>query len=232
MPAGAAVSIDRLIAGFPSLQGIDAAARHRLETAGTLVRLPAGSRLFGMGSPCQGYLMVLAGSVRVQKVGESGREIVLYRVEAGQTCVLTTACLLTGADYDAEGIAETEIEGVMLSDGTFQALLAGSAPFRACVFGAFAARLSDLLELVEDVAFGRLDVRLAQALTRGLAEAAAASSLKTTHQDLASELGTAREVISRQLKEFERRGWVALGRGRIELLDPAALRRLAAQGGA
>lgn len=222
---------ERLLAAFPVLQAADPRARRLLETTTSVARIPAGTRLFGPGSACQAYMMVLSGSVRVQKVGESGREIVLYRVEAGQTCVLTTACLLTGAAYDAEGIAETEIEGVLLPEATFQELLGASPPFRNCVFGAFAARLADLLELIEDVAFGRLDVRLAQALTRGLTEGAQAISLKTTHQDLATELGTAREVVSRQLKEFERRGWVSLGRGRIELGDPAALRRLAAQGG-
>ena len=158
----------------------------------------------------------------MQKIAENGREIVLYRVEGGQSCILTTNCLITGDEYSAEGITEGEVEALILPAATFRALLACSEIFRGFVFSAYATRISGLLMLIEEVAFGRIDARLAGWLAeRGQGE------LKATHQEIAVELGTAREVVSRQLKEFERRGWLTLGRGRLEILDVAAMAALA-----
>ncbi|CAA6603614.1 cAMP-binding protein-catabolite gene activator and regulatory subunit of cAMP-dependent protein kinase (fragment) [Rhodospirillaceae bacterium LM-1] len=209
---------------IPALNGLDEATRKRLVALSQPVTAPAGTRLFGEGSPCQSYLIVLSGQVRVQKVGENGREIVLYRVEAGETCVVTTACLMSQTDYDAEGIAETVITARALPMSGFKELLAQSAPFRDFVFRAYATRISTLLMLIEEVAFGRIEQRLAACL---IGRAHGKAELEATHQDLAFELGTAREVISRQLKEFERRGWVKLGRGQIALVKPSALESLA-----
>ena len=176
--------------------------------------------MFGEDSPCQAFLIVMNGQVRVQKVGENGREIALYRVGPGETCVVTTVCLMSGTDYNAEGIAETDIHAQMLPVSGFRALLAESEGFRDFVFRAYSTRISDLLLLLEEVSFGRIDQRLAACL---LERADAAGEMAMTHQELAAELGTAREVVSRQLKEFERQGWLALGRGRVALRDRAAL---------
>ena len=176
--------------------------------------------MFGESSPCQAFLIVMEGQVRVQKVGENGREIALYRVGPGETCVVTTVCLMSGTDYDAEGIAETDIRAQMLPLSGFRALLADSEGFRDFVFRAYSTRISDLLLLLEEVSFGRIDQRLASCL---LERADAAGEMAMTHQELAAELGTAREVVSRQLKEFERQGWLTLGRGRVALRDRTAL---------
>lgn len=213
-----------LISAFPALTGLDAEAGRILESGLRAVTVPAGTVLFRSGDTCSAFLLVLDGRVRVQKVGENGREIVLYRVEPGQTCVLTTACLMSQGVYGAEGLAETEVRGLALSPAAFDALLARSPVFRSFAFSAYATRVSDLLMLIEEVAFGRIDVRLAQTL---LERAGPDGTVQATHQDLAVELGTAREVVSRQLKEFERRGWLALGRGRVELHDRAAVQSLA-----
>ncbi|TAN47514.1 MAG: Crp/Fnr family transcriptional regulator, partial [Rhodospirillales bacterium] len=137
--------------------------------------------------------------------------------------VVTTACLMSGTDYDAEGISESEIEAMALPLAAFRELLAQSAAFRDFVFKAYATRISNLLMLIEEVAFGRIDQRLAACL---LDLAQKKGEVDATHQDLAVELGTAREVISRQLKEFERQGWVKLKRGQIALLSPEALSAL------
>lgn len=212
---------------FPPLRRLDEEARRLLLGAAHNVVLPAGTVLFQEGSHCESYMLVLEGSVRVQKLSETGREIVLYRVERGQSCVLTTSCLMTREDYGAEGIAETEIHAVMLPAQPFRALLAQSDIFRDFVFAAYASRIAGLLLLIEEVAFGRIDARLAQwLLTRGAED----GQWRGTHQDLAVELGTAREVVSRQLKEFERRGWVSLFRGRIDIIDKTALADLARRG--
>lgn len=212
------------LSSFPELAKLDADARRKLKDAARAMTLPAGTPVFGMGDACQNYLLVRKGSVRVQRTAENGREIVLYRVEAGETCVLTTNCLMTHSDYGAEAISETEVEAIALSQTAFEDLLARSAAFRSFVFSSYATRISDLLLLIEEVAFGRIDMRLAQFLVD---RKNADNRIEGTHQDLATELGTAREVISRQLKDFERRGWVSIGRGRLHVTDALALADLA-----
>lgn len=211
------------LATFPALAHLDDGAKRVLRDAAQVVTVPAGTVVFQEGDACRNYMLVLEGSVRVQKVSEGGREIVLYRVDSGQSCVLTTSCLLTQGDYNAQGIAETEVRALVLSQAAFQDLLARSATFRQFVFSSYAVRLADLLMLIEEVAFGRIDMRLAQFLVE---RADKDGILKGTHQEFAVELGTAREVISRQLKDFERRGWLALYRGRLEVKEPRALRDL------
>ncbi len=191
-------------------------------TIGTLAR---GAAVFRPGDPCRAWLIVLEGSVRVQLVDGEGHEIVLYRVAKGESCVLTTCCLLAGGPYDAEAVAETETRAILVPKERFERLLDHSPSFRRLVFRSFSVRLADLMGRVREVAFGRIDARLAGVL---LARSAGRPDpITLRHQDLAVELGTAREVVSRRLKEFERRGWVRLGRGMIELADPPALARLA-----
>lgn len=210
-------------ASFPQFARLDPESARMLEDAARMATIPAGTVLFQDGSECSAYVLVVDGSIRVQKVSEGGREIVLYRVEGGQSCVLTTNCLIAREDYAAEGIAETEVKALVVPAATFRALLGKSEAFRDFVFSAYAARIGDLLMLIEEVAFGRIDVRLATWL-RSRAEAQ--GEIRATHQDIATELGTAREVISRQLKEFERHGWVALHRGRIQVKDRDGLASL------
>ncbi|WP_415404784.1 Crp/Fnr family transcriptional regulator [Tateyamaria sp. SN3-11] len=183
-----------------------------------------GTVIFGPGKPAENLLLLISGTVRVQQLSEAGREIVLYRVHAGESCVLTTACLLAFEDYSAEGVAETDIEAVMIPRDAFDEMMGRSKEFRAFVFEAYSKRITDLFLVIEEIAFKRMDIRVAQKL---LELKDAASTLHFTHQQLAVELGTAREVISRQLKEFERRGWLVLNRGEIELRDIGAIERLA-----
>ena len=146
----------------------------------------------------------------------------LYRVTAGESCVLTTACMLAYEDHAAEGIAETEIVAAAIPRGVFDELVASSKEFRNFVFRAYSRRITDLFHVIEDIAFRRMDIRLAQKII----ERADTGVLKATHAQLAAELGTAREVISRQLAEFQRRGWIAQSRGAIEIRDCDGLRGL------
>lgn len=208
---------------FPGLGRLDPDSTRLFHQSARTMSVPAGSVMFRDGSECSNYVLVVDGSIRVHKLSEGGREIVLYRVERGQSCVLTTNCLIANEVYGAEGIAETDVDLMILPSSTFKSLLARSEAFRDFVFSAYALRISDLLMLIEEVAFGRVDARLASWLT---AHADPTGSIKATHQEMAVELGTAREVISRQLKDFERRSWVALGRGSLVLLNRDALSEL------
>jgi CRP/FNR family transcriptional regulator len=207
---------------FPALSAIDDEAWVAAVEEAMPLTVPAGEAVFREGDRCSNFLLVLDGAVRVQKLSENGREIVLYRVEEGQSCILTTACMLGGKEYNAEAFTETEVHAVALPYSAFQKALHGSHGFREFVFGAYSERVTELLMLIDSISFGRIDQRLAAHL---LEQADSDDELRLTHQDLARELGTAREVVSRMLKEFERRGMVQLGRGRITLHDRAALRR-------
>lgn len=208
---------------FPPLRAISDPAWRRIAERLSVMRIEPGTSVFRVGDPCRNYLLVSEGAVRVQTVSESGREIVLYRVGSGEICVLTTSCLFAGAQYPAEGVTETAVQAVAMPKGLFDEAVAASPGFRQFVFASLGERLSRLMALVQEVAFGRIDARLAQRL---LLLASADGAVGATHQDLATELGTAREVVSRLLKDFERRAWVRLARGRIEIADRAALERL------
>jgi len=205
---------------FPGLSRLDESLQATLVERSRIVTVPAGTVIFGPGKAPENLLLLLDGVVRVQQVSESGREIVLYRVHAHESCVLTTACLLAYEDYSAEGVAETDVSAVAIPRNVFEDMIARSSVFRRFVFTAYSKRITDLFMVIEEVAFRRVDIRLAQKL---LELASGADTLELTHQQLAAELGTAREVVSRQLQEFQRRGWVAAARGRVEILDRAAL---------
>lgn len=209
--------------GFPPLKHLPASDFARLRDGSMIVVLPEGSRIFGPGQAPENFLLLVDGTIRVQQVSEGGREIVLYRVSAGESCALTTACLMGYEEYLAEGIAETPVKAVAIPRSLFDELIASSRDFRRFVFTAFSRRVTDLFRIIEEVAFARIDVRLAQRL---LQMADGKTHVSATHQDFANELGSAREVISRQLQEFQRRGWIRAARGEIELIDKTALDRL------
>lgn len=212
---------------FPGLARLSPPLRRKLENAARIRRFRAGERVFGPGHTPAGLLFLLEGTVRVAQQSDTGREIVLYRVTAGESCVMTSACLFTEQNYFAEGLAETDVVAAEVPRMTFEELLADSAEFRDFVFSAYAHRIVDLFRVIDDVVFGRMDLRIAERLVQLAGEDGVA---RLTHQELATELGTAREVISRQLNEFQRRGWIEQGRGRVKLLEPDALAAYAASG--
>ena len=213
---------------FPNLARLDAEQRAALEARSRVIRLPARSRIFGPSQAPENFLLLLEGTIRVQQVSENGREIVLYRVSAGESCALTTACLMSYEDYLAEAIAETDITAVAIPRATFDDLIARSPEFRRFVFTAFSARVTDLFRVIDDIVFSRLDIRLAE---RIVALADGSNQLSVTQQQLASELGTAREVVSRLLNEFQRRGWLTIVRGGLVIDNRKAISALADEAG-
>ena len=209
---------------FPGLSRLEPPVKQLLLSRSAVIAVPKGTTIFGPGNSPENMLFLLDGTVRVQQVSDTGHEIVLYRIHAGQSCVLTTACLLAYENYSAEGIAETPVEAAAVPRDVFDDLVAQSKSFRDFVFAAFSKRITDLFLMIDEVAFQRLDVRLADKLL-GLSKGA--DTVATTHQKLSVELGTAREVISRQLQEFQRRGWIEQARGSVSILDRLQLEKLA-----
>lgn len=182
--------------------------------------VPAGTTLFDEGSPCRGFPLVLSGEVRVARGSAQGRALELYRVTPGEVCVVSASCLFGHRAMAAHGTTAAPTQLLLLDPAGFERWCA-HAPFRSFVFGVFAERLADLMTLVEAVAFQRLDRRLADALLGH------GSVVHATHQTLADELGTVREIVTRLLRRFERAGWLRLARERIDILDAGALRAVA-----
>lgn len=188
------------------------------------VQVPAGTCLFRERDGCQGFPMVLGGEVRVSRGGANGRELELYRVLPGEICLVSTASLFAGQPLTARGVTAGDTRIAMLSPGDFRKAL-DHTDFRDFVLGLFALRMADLTALIEAVAFQRLDSRLASTLLGH------GQQVRLTHQALADELGTVREIITRLLQRFERDGLVELSRECITIRDSAGLRAISALSG-
>ncbi len=197
--------------------------QEQIPRCGQSVVLEAGSQFLMPGAAVEQFALVREGSLRVYTAGSQGREITLYNVVPGECCLINVLCLVSGRQSPAFAVAEERVSAVAFSRATFLDWMNRREDVRAFIFGIMAGRVSGMMALVEEVAFQRLDCRLAAYL---LARGEAGSTLKLTHETVAADLGTAREVISRLLKAFERQGAVRLGRGAIELVDRGVLRDL------
>jgi CRP/FNR family transcriptional regulator len=211
----------RLLQHYPMLAEMPASKLDELLAQAMVMSLPTGTTVFDENQACQGFPLILSGSLRVIKSSANGRELQLYRVIPGESCILTSSCLLGHTRYQARGICEHDVEMVLLPASTFHVLLESQSSFRTYVFHLFSDRLTDLMQLVSAVAFQKLDQRLAALLI------GKESPIHATHQALADELGSAREMVSRLLKGFSDQGWLILGREHIEILNRAELNRLA-----
>ncbi|MBK6355540.1 MAG: Crp/Fnr family transcriptional regulator [Betaproteobacteria bacterium] len=219
----AAVNREKVLNLYPALRSLPAERLAALLPPQAIMHLPAGAQVFAENQPCQGFPLLLEGSVKVIKLAASGRELMLYRVVPGGSCIISSSCLLGHTDYNARGIAETPLTLAALPVGAFAALMVEHTPFRDFVFHLFADRIGELMQLVEEVAFARLDQRLAKLLL-----ARNETVLGVTHQQLADELGSVREIVSRLLKGFAEQGLVTLGREQITITNRPGLQKLAA----
>ncbi|HRK20077.1 MAG TPA: Crp/Fnr family transcriptional regulator [Hyphomicrobiaceae bacterium] len=204
--------------------GLDAVATAFVTARGRPVHAPKGTVVFEPGQECTSLVLLTEGQVAVRIVSEGGRELVLYRVRPGETCVMSMACLVGQKRYEAEGVCETDISGYAIDRAMFQDLLATNDLFRERVLAIQTERIFDLVGLVDEVAFHGLEGRLAGRL---LASADGDGVVAETHQQLADAIGTAREVVSRRLKRLADRGAIRLERRRIVIVDRKRLAVLA-----
>jgi len=212
---------------YPELKDLNDAAWTAVLDKVERTTVPAGSVVFEPGQPCRGLLFLVHGSVRVSMVSGSGREISLYHLQQGELCMLSLATLLRSGDYaSAEAVTETEASVICLPTEHFRNAFAGSQGFQDYVLGKLATHLHDTLMLFREVAFDRLDMRLASLLFRRF-KSSRVVDFTITHQQVALELGTTREVVSRMLKQLERNNCVRLMRGRIQLVNVDQLEQLA-----
>lgn len=178
------------------------------------VRISTGQHILMEGQTCEVLGFVLLGQARVYKLGECGREITLFRVTDGGSCVLAASCILNGVPYPAYAVAETDLEAFVIPGQVFTCWVETYPFWRDFVFKMMFERMGSVISLVEDVAFRRMDTRVAEYLVRASNDS---KCVQTTHQKIATDLGTSREVVSRVLKHFEHRGWIGLARNMIEV---------------
>jgi len=210
----------RIFDAYPSLTQLPPRLSARIQSELRPVVATDGHELFNVGDSCPALPLLLSGTVRVLKPLPSGRTMPLYKLGPGEFCVLSVSCLLGNVLYPASGRAAGEVVGATLPKALFRTLVDEDPAFRNDVFSVFADRLCFLMTLIEEMARTRLDERLAHLLlSRG-------PVIHATHEKLADELGTAREVVSRILEHFEDNGLVRLRRARVEIVDPQHLARL------
>jgi CRP/FNR family transcriptional regulator, anaerobic regulatory protein len=224
---------DPLAEQFPALRSMASVLRSETQP----VTLDAGQHICMEGNACQSLALVTKGRARVYKMGATGREITLYRVAPGESCILTTSCILGDRAFPAFAVAETPIEARVVPAATVRTWMEEYAAWRTYVFQLMAGRLGTVIATLEEVAFRSLDTRLAAVLlnraegNRAEGNETGDQSVKTTHEELAADLGTAREVVSRLLKDLEHDGHVRLRRGAVEIRDEAALDRQSRRAG-
>jgi CRP/FNR family transcriptional regulator len=208
---------------FPFFQACTDAERQALVESSVAVQLQPGAKFYSEGDETGGFGLVGRGDIRVFKTASNGRELTLYHVRDGQPCLINLLCVVLNRGAMASAVTEEPTDAALVPADVFRNLLTKSEALRRFVFETTASRVVDILALVEEITVRRMDARLASLLLRRTAAQRPDAAIVATHDELAAELGTAREVVSRVLKEMERRGGVRLARGRVVVLDERVL---------
>lgn len=206
----------RILLSMPILASADKNLAREFQQAATLAHIPAGKDVFVEGDRVQAIALLISGVVRVYKIGETGREITLYRFGLGESCILTANAILSQQSFPAIATVEKDAEAVMVPADTFREWVRKYDVWRGFVFDLLSQRLSSVMAIVDEVAFRRMDVRVASFL---LTRCRVQNPTRVTHQEIAAELGSSREVMSRILEDFSERGLIRSSRGEIEVLD-------------
>lgn len=209
------MTVNDFLKSFPAFRSSPLDLLKDMLSAGRQQAIPRDSPVYAEGDACQAIAFVLSGEIRVYKIGESGREITLYEIGPGETCILNASCILGNTTYPANAVTTSDAIVLLVPSSVFGRLMAEQKEMRDFVFSLLSQRLTTVMALVEEVAFGRMDQRLREYLI----ERSGNNRLETTHQKIANDLGTSREVVSRLLKDLERKQQVRLSRNAIEILD-------------
>jgi CRP/FNR family transcriptional regulator len=209
------ITNEEFVKTFPAFRRSQRNLVTKVLASGRLQSIPRNSRIYAEGDACSAIAFVLSGDIRVYKIGETGREITLYEIGPGETCILNASCILAHTAYPANAVAISDVNVLLVPSSEFREIVIEHEEMRDFVFTLLSQRLAMVMELVEEVAFGRLDQRLMDYLV----EKSENHVLETTHQKIANDLGTSREVVSRMLKDFERKQLVKVSRSSITLLN-------------
>ncbi len=205
---------------LPFLKKTDSPIAREFRQAAYFARIPEGKDIFVEGDAVQAIALILSGNVRVYKIGEQGREITLYRFGLGESCILTANAIMNQQTFPAVALVESEAEAIMIPAETFRDWMRRYDEWRNFLFDLLSQRLASVMGIVDEVVFHRMDARIAALLLRRTEQG---SVIQMTHQEIAAELGTSREVVSRILEGFDSAGLISSSRGQIEILDAAGL---------
>ncbi|HTX90035.1 MAG TPA: Crp/Fnr family transcriptional regulator [Anaerolineales bacterium] len=211
---------ERIAQALPILENADPGLRREFQEKAFLARIPQGRDVFVEGDRVDAIALLISGVVRVYKIGETGREITLYRFGNGESCILTANAILSQKNFPAVATVEKDAEAIMIPADTFRDWVRRYDLWREFVFELLSERLSAVMAIVEEVAFRRMDARLAALI---LERGRKSDLLRITHQEIAAELGSSREVISRILEDFSRSGMIEVSRGTIRIIDADSL---------
>jgi CRP/FNR family transcriptional regulator len=226
MNAGIYMTVDiDVIRNCESLTNLPDDVQKNISDQASLATIPAKTQLFDCGNACSSLPLVLTGSIRVFTKSPSGREISLYRVNKDQLCIITLSCLLGSDPYPATGVTDENVTAIVLPRFLFHELIGNQPEFRTMIFHLFATRLTGFMQLIDEISFRKLDQRLANFLLQH------GPRINESHQEIADELGSVREVVSRLLKQFEEKNWIRVARKQIEVVDRNALGDYAAGSG-
>jgi CRP/FNR family transcriptional regulator, anaerobic regulatory protein len=213
--------LNLLIQALPIIKNADQALLQGLQQNAFFAHIPEGRDVFVEGDQVDAIALLISGVVRVYKIGETGREITLYRFGNGESCILTANAILSQESFPAVATVEKDAQAVMIPSDTFRDWVRRYDLWREFVFELLSHRLSSVMAIVEEVAFRRMDSRTASLL---LELSQRSDLIRTTHQEVAAELGSSREVISRILEDFSAQGMIEVSRGLITIMDRAGLR--------
>lgn len=216
---------DRIVRALPILEGADRRLLEEFQQTASFARIPKGRDVFIEGDLVDAIALLISGVVRVYKIGETGREITLYRFGNGESCILTANAILSQKNFPAAATVEQDAEAVMIPANTFRDWVRRYDLWREFVFELLSQRLSSVMAIVDEVAFRRMDARLASLLSE---RSQRSDLVQMTHQEIAAELGSSREVISRILEDFSEQGLIETSRGAIKILDRDALQSCSA----
>ena len=210
---------------FPFWENLDSESQTDFLTQVQYISLSSGQFVCLEGDVCNHLPLIISGRVRVYKIGENAREITLYHLEQGDSCIMTASCIISQKVFPAFAIAETQVEGVIIPANRLRQWVAHNSTWQGYIFGLLSQRLANIIEIVEEVAFRRLDCRIASYLLNNAN--VQRKTIQITHEAIAQELGSSREVVSRILKTFEKQGLLSLSRGKIELNNCEQLEKIA-----
>ncbi|CUA80927.1 Crp/Fnr family transcriptional regulator [Anoxybacillus eryuanensis] len=186
------------------------------------VKLPKGTVVFREGDMCEHVAFIVSGVIRVAKIGENGKEVNLYRVCRGESCVLTISSVLSHSPFPATAIVEEDAEAIIVPKDTFATMMATNTQLQTFVYDMMMNRFMAMMQMIEHIVFEKMDKRLIEFLL-DRCKKNKTNMIEMTHEHIAIELGTAREVVSRILKQLEREGYVQLARGKVKIVDKERL---------
>ncbi|RDY26538.1 Crp/Fnr family transcriptional regulator [Romboutsia weinsteinii] len=213
------INLDSISNKYPFLNALDNNTKDLIKSSVIIKNFEPDYTLIHEGDSCIGFSLILKGSIRVYKLSDKGKEVTLYRLSSGDTCYLSMSCLLSNTSYPAfaEVLESTQI--AFIPSNIFHNYVYDTLEFQKFMFNNLYSKYNEVLDVLEEVAFERMDVRIAKYLLLSSKKSNNTKYLYFTHEQISKELGTSREVVSRILTDFKNKDVLISQRGKITITD-------------